>query len=299
MRTVKQFTPALLDRFRAEARGLGTYADYVPWHRVTRGEPSSRGRSHLLFWRGRHRELLSDIEWVTLCFAVLIPTLGDLREQFPLTLETADHEIAAYDARFTGHLRPGTLELADALKVRHPVVSDDGVTAPWVMSTDFLLTLKSASGRPELLAVACKSAGDVLRRRTREKLRLEREYWRARGVPWLLITPDLFDTSAGLTLRMATSWLLADQVPPESRHIAIDVTTHRAGRPLMSILNSIASRLGDMHHAQAAFWQAVWGGELPVDLRRGWRPQEPLELLGQQAFVTLNPLASRRSAWTD
>lgn len=250
-------------------------------------------------WRGRHRELLSDIEWVTLCFAILVPTLDDLREQFPLALETAGHEIAAYDARFTGYLRPGTLELADALKVRHPVVREDGVTAPWVMSTDFLLTLKSAGGRPELLAVACKSAGDILRRRTKEKLRLEREYWLARGVPWLLITPDLFDTSVGLTLRMATSWLLADQVPPESRHVAIDVTTRRAGRPLMSILNSIASHLGDMHHAQAAFWQAVWGGELPVDLRRGWRPQEPLELLGQQAFMTLNPLASRRSAWTN
>lgn len=298
MRTVKQFTPALLERFRTERRGSGTHANYIPWHKVTRGEPSSRGRSHLIFWGGRHRELLSDVEWVAACFAVLTPRLSDLREQFPLALETARHELAAYDARFTSHCAPGTLELADALKIRHPLVRSEGVSEPWVMSTDFLLTLTSSDGHPTLLAVACKTGDDLRRRRTMEKLRLEREYWLMRGVPWLLVTPDLFDASAGLTLRMATSWLLTEPASTESRGIAADIALRQAGRPLQAVLAEIASVLGNLRDAQCALWQAMWANELPIDLRRGWRPHEALEVLTHDDFVALNPIASRRSAWT-
>ncbi len=63
MRTEKRFTPKVLERFRREGRGTGTYSDYTPWHRVSRGDPSSKGRSHLIVWMDRQRELLSDQEW--------------------------------------------------------------------------------------------------------------------------------------------------------------------------------------------------------------------------------------------
>lgn len=277
---------------------MGTYANYVPWHQVTRGEPSSRGRSHLISWGGRHRELLSDGELVAACFAVLVPHLRDLREQFPLALDTATHELAAYDVRFAARHAPGTRELADALKIRHPLASDEGVSAPWVMSTDFLLTLTSSGGHPTLLAVAYKTGDDLRSRRTLQKLRLEREYWLVRGVPWLLVTPHLFDASAGLTLRMTTSWLLTQPASIESRRIATEVALHHVGRPLQTVLAEIGLVLGDLLDAQCALWQAMWASELPIDLRRGWRPHEPLELLTHDGFVALNPIASRRSAWT-
>ena len=62
MRTTKRFTPAVLDRFKREGRGTGIFQDYIPWHKVSRGDPASSGRSHLVIWRSRLRELLSDGE---------------------------------------------------------------------------------------------------------------------------------------------------------------------------------------------------------------------------------------------
>ena len=85
MRTEKRFTPKVLERFQREGRGTGTYTDYVPWHRVSRGDPSSKGRSHLIVWMDRQRELLSDHEWGGLNFAGLVPGLIDLAEQFPIS----------------------------------------------------------------------------------------------------------------------------------------------------------------------------------------------------------------------
>lgn len=77
MRTTKRFTPDVLDRFRREGRGTGVYTEYIPWHRVSRGDPASRGRSHLLNWRGRQRELLSDGELVMTLFVTMLPGIDD------------------------------------------------------------------------------------------------------------------------------------------------------------------------------------------------------------------------------
>jgi hypothetical protein len=77
MRTTKRFTPKVIARFERQHRGEGTYADYIPWHRVSRGDPASSGRSHLLMWRDRLRELLSDGELVEQLFATMLPDLDD------------------------------------------------------------------------------------------------------------------------------------------------------------------------------------------------------------------------------
>ncbi len=299
MRTQKRHTPDLLDRFKANKRGIGTAVDYVPWHRVSRGDPSSHGRSHLLAWRGRHIELLSDLEWVACSFAIMAPGLIDLREQFPLSLEEAAHELAAYDISQSCHRYPGSRDLAQRLGIVHPRISGEGVQAPWVMTTDLLLTLQRADDQPELLAVACKCAQDIQSRRTVEKLRLEQAYWKARGVRWLLITPTLYEASVGLTLRRTIPWGLEREVPAAVRSIAVRVATACAGHTLTHALARIAEEVGALDLAQTAFWQAVWRGELTLDLRHGWRPHRPVVLMAHDDFYALNPIVSRRSAWTN
>lgn len=76
MRKGLRFTPARLEKWRDAGRGTGTGADYQPWHQVTRSDPGSRGRSHLINWRfGRLHHLLSDQEMVAFAFASMLPNL--------------------------------------------------------------------------------------------------------------------------------------------------------------------------------------------------------------------------------
>ena len=115
MRITKRFTPTVLARFFKLGRGSGTFKNYIPWHRVGRGDPSSSGRSHLQMWNGRQRELLSDGEWVGLFFTISMKNLIDLTEQFPLSLDGDTHEISAYRADTSPSTYPGTLEIAKRL----------------------------------------------------------------------------------------------------------------------------------------------------------------------------------------
>ncbi|WP_251140532.1 TnsA endonuclease N-terminal domain-containing protein [Rhodoferax sp. U11-2br] len=297
MRTQKRFTPTLLARFVRQGRGTGTYIDYLPWHRVGRGDPASLGRSHLMMWRQRQRELLSDGEWVGLLFSTMINDLADVREQQKLSLEDGPFELALYDVRHGGKSYPGTLNIARQLGFKHPRVNGDGASDDWVMTTDQLLVIRMPSGQLELLAVAYKPDGRKLTKRNRELLAIEKAYWNARDVVWLLITPDLFSESAGVTLRRAAPWGLGVTVAASDRAIAVHVVNQTLGHTFTYTLDVITAALGNKDLAQRAFWQAVWTGVIPMDLRTGWRPHLPIKLLSQDDFVALNPVASRRTSW--
>lgn len=299
MRTTKRFTPKVLARFVREARGSGTYSDYIPWHRVSRGDPSSSGRSHLLMWRNRLRELLSDGELDKQLFASMLVGVGldDVLEQFPLSNDDSQHILLRYGLQRDISLDkfPGTIGLAERLGIKHPKVREGGVTELWKPTTDFLLIFKSPSGSRQALAVAAKP-NRSLTIRQKQLLSLEREFWVVRGVPWLLITPDLYDLRVALTLRRIAPWALGKATDTDQKQLAAQVARESVGHTLTLVLERIASYLGNMDIAQRALWQCVWHGDLHIDLRRGWRPS-PLQFVSQEEFWTFNPIASRRSAW--
>lgn len=299
MRTTKRFTPDVLDRFRRQGRGLGTYSDYVPWHRVSRGDPSSLGRSHLLMWRGRQRELLSDLELIGFCFASMsVGQADDIREQFPLSLDQSSHELSTYDVRYAGQTCEGTLTIADKLGIKHPRTHGDGRSEAWVMTTDLLLTLHGGDGGGlALLAVAMKHDQDLRRKRTKELLRIEQAYWKTRGVQWLLITPSLYDQRVGITLRTTLSWGLGQLAPSEKISVAASTILSSPNRTYTQVLTQLVSILGgDIDLAQRALWQAIWFGLAPIDLRRGWRPHLPLQVIPREDFDEMNPILSHRSS---
>jgi hypothetical protein len=298
MRTTKRFTPKVIARFERQGRGTGTHAEYRPWHGVSRGDPASRGRSHLLNWRGRLRELLSDGELGQQLFASMLPDLDDCLEQYKLSTETSLHVLAAYEIGGAPRLFPGTEELAKALGIKHPKLHGDGTTELWRASTDLVLILKPPQAPRSALALAFKSLGWRPTRRELELLRLEREFWVCRGSPWLLITPSLYDERVVLTLRRAACWALDEQAPKELLQITGRIVCSSPFDSLTRVLERVAAEAGSMELAQRAFWQAAWCGDLPVDLRRGWRPHVPISLLSQDDYLALNPVASRRSAWT-
>jgi hypothetical protein len=297
MRTQKRFTPALLERFIRIGRGTGTYHDYIPWHRVGRGDPSSMGRSHLMMWHERQRELLSDGEWVGLLFSTMIGDLADVREQHKLEPEGGPHELALYDVRYGGQNFAGTLAIAKNLGFKHPRVNGDGISDDWRMTTDQVLVLRRPSGDLELLAVAYKPNNSELTKRNRQLLAIEKAYWDARGVVWILITPELFSEPVGVTLRRAAPWGLGTTVSTSDIAVAVHAVNQTLGHTFTYTLDSITRVLGDKDLAQRAFWQAVWSGVLPMDLRTGWRPHLPIKLLSPDDFASLNPVISRRTSW--
>ena len=298
MRTTKRFSPTVLARFLKQGRGTGTSESYIPWHRVGRSDPSSMGRSHLQMYKNRQREVLSDKEWVGLFFCTNLPYLHDLVEQFPLSLEDKAHESTEYRIPDAQTIFPGTLELAKRLGIKHPLTNEKGASCEWVMTTDILLVFKKLpSGDIELLAVAFKTDEDFSKKRTKQLLSLEREYWVSRNVEWLLITPNLYDKQVALRLRDSMPWALENAVSGSDIETASGIVPDLQGRSLTYVLEVLAAKFGTGTLAKRVFWQAVWSGKIPLDLRRGWRPHEPIRLLSSDEFMSLNPIASRRSAW--
>jgi len=193
MRKSRLFTPERLARWHKQGRGSGTLASYVPWHQVTRDDPGSCGRSHIVPWHRFNRlfHLLSDLELVGLAFGSMLPDLEDLREQFPLATKYAKHELLAYQTSGmpeTMPQLPGSLAVASELKIAHPHVRGEFGTAPWVLTTDLLITRRSWAPHRTLLAVSLKHSDEALTCRQMDLLKVEREYWRWRGVRWCQAT---------------------------------------------------------------------------------------------------------------
>lgn len=296
MRTTKRFTPAVLRRFAQQGRGLGTFDDYTAWHQVSRGDPASRGRSHIQLWNGRQHDYLSDGEWIVGLFATMVPGLLDIRTQFPLSLEPGRHELAAYSADFFNTWAPGTRELARRLGIPHPAVRQHSEKADWVPTTDLLLTVQTKRG-PRLLAITDKPNDEWKNPRPRELFAIEQAYWTAREVDWLLITPAEYCKAVGLTLRRTAEWALGPSANDKELRTAMAVAHRLLYRSERLVIETLAHLLGDMGRAQHALWQAVWSSRLPFDLNRGWRNHLPLRPLDLKAFHAQNPITSRRSAW--
>lgn len=297
MRTQKRFTPALLQRFKRQERGIGTFQDYIPWHRVGRGDPASQGRSHLQMWKARQREMLSDGERDCLAFASMFKDIIDVREQHPLQQISSRHERLLYDISAGDHLFLGTVDIAKQLGFKHPTLTEGGISELWQMTTDQLLVLKAATAPLELIAIAYKPDNKNLTKRKRQLLEIEKTYWDIRGVTWLLITPETFDESVQLTLRRAAPWGLGTATTEDERAVAIHIAHRACWHTFNFLIHEIKNALGDLDLAQRAFWQAVWIGDICMDLRTGWRPHHPIKFLSPEAFRALNPISSRRSSW--
>jgi hypothetical protein len=302
MRTQKRFTPSMLRRWTKLGRGTGILNDYQPWHQVTRGDPASRGRSTIESWQGCSAQLdvLSKDEQVIFFFCTMLPGALDIRPQFPLSLETNVHELAAYHHRFLQGSYPGSNEIAQRLNLKPTRVRNGDDEEPWRVTTDILTTCKD--GRTDgysIVAIASKPPEELLNKRKLERLGVEREYWLARNGDWLLITKELYREDVADTLHRTAVWALDRERTSEIRmQECASVVRRASGRTLTEVINAIQSALGtDQRHAQLALWQAVWKGLLPIDLRIGWRPNERIVVVDQETFRSFNPVASRRSAW--
>ncbi|MEC2074817.1 TnsA endonuclease N-terminal domain-containing protein [Metabacillus fastidiosus] len=160
------WTESKFEKYIKEGRGQGEGANYKPW--ITIQDFPSRGLStRVAGWKtNRIHHFLSKLErdFYYLCEWNL--NIIDIREQFPL-------------------YREDTLKLADEKGLKHPV--DPKSNVPIVMTTDFLLTVKTDEGIKNV-ARTIKPSIDLERFRVLEKFEIERHYWSQRNVDWGIIT---------------------------------------------------------------------------------------------------------------
>lgn len=195
----RQFkTQADLDRHIAKGYGAGEGENYLPWLRIQ--DVASRGRSRKVQGTKANRthHLLSDFEFWYLLLLEFSEQVIDIREQFPLFPTPAAQEIAAN------------------LGINYPRYPS--TTVPFVMTTDFVVTLVDAAGHRSTAARTLKyedEFADAKRlQRTLEKFELEKSIWASKGeTDWKIVTPNMIGPVAVSNLQ----WLRRGARP--ERHL--------------------------------------------------------------------------------
>lgn len=304
MRRGYKFTPVKINNWIKAGRGTGTFADYNAWHQVRRGDPSSRGLSHLAncSLTGRLHHFLSSMESEVFGFLTMLPNLVDIREQYPLSLDSHPLDISPYCSSALNQYADGTLAIAEQLGFKHPVLTNGLDKMPWTMSTDIVSTYLENNGIKNLLPISVKYDTNIKDKRTIQLLKIEQSYWDKQNHEWLLITPSQSELSVRLTVRKAMPWAIPkspDRVAQES-HLMIcqNLVSEFSGQSLKQCLLLLQSCIDQpLHYIQGVFWQAVWKGLLPIALNNPLQFSAPIRMLSTEEFISQNPVLSRRSLW--
>ncbi len=140
-------------RYLKEGRGQGTKSAYKPWIMIH--DFPSNGMVSRVYGNttGRIHHLLSNMELSYFYLLDWSEKVLDIREQYPiLEIETV-------------------IEIADKAGIRYPFDNESGF--PYVLTSDFLIT--TSDGEMVRSIKPKKNLGDF---RVREKLEIERRYWK-------------------------------------------------------------------------------------------------------------------------
>lgn len=296
----KKFTFEIVEQWAQEGnRGVGEYGDYQPWHKISRSDPSSRGRSHLTYCprTDRMRHQLSDGEQTVLSFCLMVPGCVDIREQFKLERHEHYCGLSKYDIKNNFFIDKGTVEIANDLKVQHPIVNGKSGVGKWVMTSDFVLTIQT-NETFKIIAIAYKYQKELIKKRTREKLRIEKTYWELEHADWLLITEQKYSKLVGETAKRVLPWILHPvQVSTDIKQKCALLKNQIDGKTYRQAILIISKELLiSEDDSPIVFWQTVWSGLLYLDLKIMKFPSETLQFLSENDFWSQNPIVARRSA---
>lgn len=245
-----------IDRYVAQGYGQGSGVDYKPWLRVQ--DVPSRGRSRKVkgLKTGRVHHVLSDLEYAYLVVLEFSERVIDIREQFPLLPVSPIQDVATQRG------------------IRYPRYAQ--TTVPFVMTTDFVVTVRTDDGLAREYARTVKyadelSSGNRLLR-TLEKLELERAWWLQRGVDWKIVTEQSVDPvlARNLIWLRGSAQIERDMQSDELRARFVegigDAGSH--DRTLSSLLRTVSYRLRMPYpDAVKLFKYLIWHKVLLVDLR--------------------------------
>ena len=151
------------NKYLREGRGQGAGAGYKPW--IIIHDFSSVGFASRVVGTkaGRIHHLMSNLELYLFYLLDWSDDILDIREQYPL----ADFVKA--------------IEIAETAGIPYPYDPKSGF--PYVMTSDFFIETKQGA---KVLSV--KPSSELSKPRVREKLEIERRYWREHGISWSIIT---------------------------------------------------------------------------------------------------------------
>lgn len=282
-----------LKLFEKQNRGTGINDKYIPYHMVTRSDPSSTGRSGRYNFKGRLLHLLSSTEYVPTLFATMHTDLFDLREQFPLKHNNSIHEENDYTNGY-GQLYPGTLEIAEKLNIKHPIIRGKGTFEYWKLTTDILITLK-VENELKFIAVSCKKKYPKSERKI-DLLRIEKEYWETRNVQWLLITPELYERTYYNLLRAHKPRFIPYLFDPELLTLIINRISETPCS-YSSLYKHLKAQGFESSLIINTFWIGFWFGEIPMDVKVVFDPLKQIKLINKEDFLNNNPIYSGRTSW--
>lgn len=173
MRGRRFVTEADIERHISNGFGQGAGSSYLPWLRVQDVPSQGRSRKVQGIKVDRLHHLFSNLEYAHFLIFEFSEDIVDIREQYPL-LSSAQ-----------------TQAIANAMGLRHPRYPKTAL--PYVMTTDFLLTVKNPDGSFRSVARTVKYSSDLQGKeacRTIEKLEIERRFWMAQDVDWATLTED-------------------------------------------------------------------------------------------------------------
>ncbi|WP_253417459.1 TnsA endonuclease N-terminal domain-containing protein [Pseudomonas sp. GGS8] len=243
-----------IERHIANGFGAGAGASYVPWLRVQ--DVPSRGRSHKIpgVKVDRIHHLLSDLERSYHLVCEFSEDVVDIREQYPLLPLEHVQTIAA------------------SIGVRYPTYP--GTKVPYVMTTDFLLTVREPDGSFKTVARTVKYQKDLDgkgAKRTLEKLEVEKRFWQKQGVDWNIVTEEFFtrDLIKNLGMLRKYSKLPRDLMKSSLHARFIELLEDSRPYPwsLAECLRKIASQLSISYaDARGMFFYFVWNKVVKIDL---------------------------------
>lgn len=248
-------TQSDIDRHIEKGFGQGSQELYLPWLRVQ--DVPSHGRSRKVHGVkvDRLHHLLSDLEYGYLLVTEFSPDVLDIREQYPLLPQSTVQSIA------------------HALNIRYPVYP--GTKVPFVMTTDFLLTIKQPDGSTRLAARTLKyteslKPGKGLER-TLEKFEIERAYWSGRGVDWSIVTekdlPSTLIQNLDWLRKSATLQRHLQQLPLIQSFLEELTRVREYQWPLDRVLRHIAGALFIPYtDTKAMFMHLVWQKHILLEL---------------------------------
>lgn len=249
-------TEADIARFVKQGFGQGEGSSYMPWLRVQ--DVPSKGRSRKVVGTKSRRthHFLSDLEYYYFLLLEFSDEVIDIREQYPILATTRARDIAA------------------DMGIQYPVYI--GTQLPYVLTSDFVITLKPQEGKKRLAVRTCKYQAELddLNRgqRTAEKLDLERAIWADQGVEdWKVVTEQLMSPILKDNLEWLHKALFFDQVELDvslkQQFIRVAIDAADGVRTLASIVRSASMVIGLPNRIGTVLLKRlVWEKSILVDI---------------------------------
>ncbi|MGN7943060.1 TnsA endonuclease N-terminal domain-containing protein [Virgibacillus sp. 6R] len=163
-----KWTEKSIERRIKKGFGQGYKENYKPWLTV-QDVPSigvvTRVKGKIV---PRVYHFMSKLEHQYFCILEWSNRVKDIREQFPL--------IQREDAQY----------IAEQKGITYPVYPITKI--PVVLTSDFAIQLDDGTGKLKEIVRTVKPSNELKKQRVLEKLEIEREYWKRKGIDWGIVT---------------------------------------------------------------------------------------------------------------